>query len=38
MKLLFMQLYLSSCYFVSLSYKYSPEHPVLSYLQSMFFT
>jgi hypothetical protein len=36
MKLLIMQFSPISCHFVSLRYKYSPQHPVLKYPQSVF--
>jgi hypothetical protein len=36
MKLLIMQFSPTSCYFISLRPKYSPQHPVLKYPQSMF--
>jgi hypothetical protein len=37
MKFLIMQFSSSSCYFFPFLSKYSPQHPVLTYLQSMFF-
>jgi hypothetical protein len=37
MKLLIMQFFSAPYYFVPLSSKYSPQHPILKQLQSMFF-
>jgi hypothetical protein len=36
MKLLIMQFSQTSCHFISLRSKYSPQHPVLKHPQSMF--
>jgi uncharacterized membrane protein YqaE (UPF0057 family) len=38
MKLLIMQFCPTSCHFVSLRFKYSPQHPFLKHLQSTFDT